>query len=530
MIKSVCCLSLWLLGELASAAAPATDSDYAYRAQAHDTLIGLSHRLLIEPKLWPALQKRNAISDPTHVPIGTLILIPRDWLKHSSESAAVTAVVTNLPDATTPKAGDSLKQGAHVVTPAGGYITLTLADGSVITLNPDSKLEVKKLDKYATGVRDIELKLDSGSLDVQVKPQGDAGRFQIRTPVAISAVRGTEFRRAVSPNGAEDRTEVLGGAVAVSGGAVSIVVAKGYGTLSDHAGPGPAIQLLPAPDLSAVPSIITDAVRIVFPPVSGAARYRAQIASDAEFHAMVAENVVVTNSIVFEKLSDGHYWMRVRSIDTQGLEGLNSVREFDRHLLLAAPVIVEPHGGEFLSGEHASFHWMPVNGASFYHFQLARDPQFTNIPIDHSDLTSNQIQLEYIKPATYYWRVASIDSLGKRGAWGSTEQYQQKSLPGIISEPSFKTHSATLSWNGAQHRHYKIQIARDLMFTQKLLEQEVDSPSAVLPHYGFGVYFARVQAIDPDGYVSPYSPTLRFCTPVPLWLKIAPIIIVIPFL
>lgn len=44
MIKPVCCLNLWLLGELASAAAPAPNSDYAYRAQAHDTLIGLSHR------------------------------------------------------------------------------------------------------------------------------------------------------------------------------------------------------------------------------------------------------------------------------------------------------------------------------------------------------------------------------------------------------------------------------------------------------------------------------------------------------
>jgi len=41
MIKPVCCLNLWLLGELASAAAPAPNSDYAYRAQAHDTLIGL---------------------------------------------------------------------------------------------------------------------------------------------------------------------------------------------------------------------------------------------------------------------------------------------------------------------------------------------------------------------------------------------------------------------------------------------------------------------------------------------------------
>lgn len=140
-------------------------------------------------------------------------------------------MVTKSSDLTALKVGSALNEGAHIVTQAGGYITFTLADGSVITLNPDSNLQVKKLQKYATGVRDTELKIDSSSLDVQAKPQGDAGRFQITTPVAIK--------------------------VAVSGGATAIVVANGYGTIGDTAGPGPVIKFLPLPDLSAIPSKMT---------------------------------------------------------------------------------------------------------------------------------------------------------------------------------------------------------------------------------------------------------------------------------
>lgn len=111
------------------------------------------------------------------------------------------------------------------------------------------------------------------------------------------------------------------------------------------------------------------------------------------------------------------------SIDARGLEGLNSVRAFDRHLLLASPVIVEPHDGAFLSGKYAIFRWMQVEGSSRYHFQLARDPQFTDMPIERMDISSNQLQVDSITPATYFWRVASIDSIGERGACGSTRQY-----------------------------------------------------------------------------------------------------------
>lgn len=81
------------------------------------------------------------------------------------------------------------------------------------------------------------------------------------------------------------------------------------------------------------------------------------------------------------------------SIDARGLEGLNSVRAFDRHLLLASPAIVEPRDGAFLGGEYAIFRWMQVEGSSRYHFQLARDPQFTDMPIERMDISSNQLQV-----------------------------------------------------------------------------------------------------------------------------------------
>ena len=53
-------------------------AEFVYRARPGDTLIGLSARLLLEPRRWPELQRRNAIADPRRIPLGSRIRIPYD--------------------------------------------------------------------------------------------------------------------------------------------------------------------------------------------------------------------------------------------------------------------------------------------------------------------------------------------------------------------------------------------------------------------------------------------------------------------
>ena len=533
--------SVWVIQSLLlllsigfTASMAAESSDYAYPTQARDTLIGLSKRLLKNPQQWPALQQRNAIADPTHIPIGTIILIPRDWLRQESEAAQVTAVVGEATsDNVALKVGDKLSQGANINTGGSGYLTITLQDGSLVTINPASKALLEKLQRYqGTGLRDTQLKLDAGSVETKVKPQGDAGRFQIRTPVAISAVRGTEFRRAFNVADSLDRTEVTGGAVAVDGSKAGVVVPAGFGTISDSSGtPHQPVKLLVPPDLSALPSRFDDSmIHIQFSAVAGAQHYRVQLATESLFQLVTADRVVDVSDVEFTDVPDGHYWLRVRSVDTNGLEGDDSIREFDRSKRLPPPPQKEPGTDAFVTGNGTTFVWSNTDGAKSYHFQLAKSDSFDEIAIDRVTVESTRFDVESVAPGSYYWRVSAMDATGNAGSWSNPQHFLQKPPAPTIAEPVIEKKSITISWNGDATQRFHVQVATDADFKHIVDERQADATHVDLKRHSTGTHFVRVQAIDADGYIGPYSSSRRFSVPAPWWVIISPVILVIPFL
>ena len=212
-------LALTLPG-LALAQSPPAAGDFVYRARARDTLIGISRRLLLEPRRWPEVQTLNHIADPRHIPLGDEVRIPYGWLRMSPDTATVAAIGGEArTGAGRINTGDKLAEGSQIQTGPDGSVTLVLADGSVMTLQKSTALTLEEI-RHVTGAptaHDTRMKLHSGRLQTQVKPQGDVGRFEIQTPVAVSAVRGTQFRDAFMPESGSGTTETLEGAVGVSG-------------------------------------------------------------------------------------------------------------------------------------------------------------------------------------------------------------------------------------------------------------------------------------------------------------------------
>lgn len=519
---------------LAAAPAETPDADYEYRSQPRDTLIGLSRRLLKVPGRWRELSQRNRLANPDRLAIGTVLLIPRDWLRVQPESAAVVAVTGQATVAGRAiKVGDTLDQGAILATASDGYVTLTLADGSTVSVTPNSVLQLQRLHRYeGTGARDTRLNLESGGLGTHVAPQGNTNRFQIRTPVALSAVRGTEFRRAVDDAATLDRTEVIEGSVAVGQTGGGAIVPAGYGTISDPAsGPRPPVRLLAPPDLSQLPAQSADStVAIPFTAVAGARAYRIQLTRDADFRMVVGERVTETPGALFPELADGHYWVRVRSIDAQGLEGSDSTGQFDRHRLLPAPATIEPATGAFITGASATFRWSPVAGAAAYHFQLARDERFADVVTDRTRARSSGELIEGLAPGQYYWRLAAVDDRGDDGRWGTVQSYRQKSLPPSVASPVFTDKQVTFEWPGQPGQRYSVEVARDAGFSRVTDSLEVDAPRAVLPRRGPGAYYVRLKVSDADGYVGPHSPAQKFITPTPRWVWFTPLILLLPLL
>jgi hypothetical protein len=90
--------------------------------------------------------------------------------------------------------GAALEPGDKLTTDAGSRVRLQLIDGSVINLGSASELSIEDVVSQGPGTeRQIGLDLWIGALRAFAAPATSDSRFEIRTPKAVTAVRGTEW-------------------------------------------------------------------------------------------------------------------------------------------------------------------------------------------------------------------------------------------------------------------------------------------------------------------------------------------------
>jgi hypothetical protein len=100
--------------------------------------------------------------------------------------------------------GQTLEVGAELRTGAGGRVRLKFADGSVLVLADRSHMRIEAYSASGGRPREASLLLQMGVIGQRVQPV-PGGSWQVRTPTAVTAVRGTEFFVEV---GADDATSV----------------------------------------------------------------------------------------------------------------------------------------------------------------------------------------------------------------------------------------------------------------------------------------------------------------------------------
>lgn len=397
------------------------DGEFVYHARLHDTLIGISRRLLLEPRRWPEIQTRNKIADPRHIPLGNEIRIPYAWLRLDANTATVMAVSGEVSESgRIVSRGQTLPEGSTIHTGADGSATLLLADGSVLTLQKSSVLTLHEMRQVRSveSAHSTRLRLDSGRLQTRVTPHGNVGRFEIRTPVAVSAVRGTEFRDAFEPGAGTATTETLDGSVAVAGSGAELTIPADFGTRVEHdAPPLPPVRLLPPPDLQSI-AATQSATRLQFgwPALAQASRYRLQLAPDAQFQSFLLDAELDQPRVDVPAPADGHYWLRVRAIDGLGLEGHDAVRELEQHFLPPPARPPSPTPIATLSDHRIQLHWSEQEGMR-YRVQIARDAGFS-APVVDQTLDTLTLSARRLHPGTYYARVATIATDGSAAPFG----------------------------------------------------------------------------------------------------------------
>lgn len=316
------------------AAKPAQAQDWIYQAQPGDTLWDICLEFTAKRGCWLELGKYNDISQARRIQPGTEIRIPLAWLLE----VPIVGMVLNVQgevryqerDGSNPiplLEGEQLVLGSIIAT-GEGTAKIALGDYSEIFIRPNSVLELTSISTGTSPAPVTRLQLDRGDAEVRVTP-GTRSRFEVHTPSAIAAVRGTSYR-VVNASRESTRSEVLTGSVAVTT-ETEVTVPAGFGLLAKKGEAlGEPKKLLDPPvfPYTQVSGPLPIALAWERDPL--AQKWQLDLYGDSG--ALVSSVQTTANSSTYEELPLGCYRLVARAIDAEGFNGLET----------ALPICVEP--------------------------------------------------------------------------------------------------------------------------------------------------------------------------------------------
>ena len=319
-------------------ASAAEEKYWEYTFRPGDSIWRIANRYTTSPDNWLEIQQINQVRqghDRVMKP-GTRIVIPVAMLKNKPVPATVLAVsggaslISPNGEQRQLKVGDKLFTGDKVVTKDKQRILIQFADLSELQVQSLSEVVLDQISYFKeSGMADTRIRLNIGSVTTSVKKQTPNSRYQIRTPASVTAVRGTEFRLS-SDDSAISRTEVTEGIVNVSAGSADEDVKQKFGIIAEEGKPLPKpVKLLPAPSLKIEINMRDGEMLASWESLDGAASYQYELSSDAKFTELIAGANTKDNKASVASLGLGIYYMRVRGIHENKLQGLNSVSPFE---------------------------------------------------------------------------------------------------------------------------------------------------------------------------------------------------------
>lgn len=419
----------------APAPVPVETLDYVVRPG--DTLIDLATAYLNRPSDYRPVQRANRVADPRRLSIGRTLAIPVSLLRADPDQARIAnfrgaVTLSQGGRAAAPVQGELVSEDAVLTTGPNAFVRLALSDGSHVVVPSNSRVRLTRVRRYAlNGAVDHALTIEAGRAESRVAPRRRPGGFVVRTPVSVSAVRGTDFRVAYNDDADRSATEVIEGVVEVDSGdgrseAVAVADQGVTSSLTDTR----LVPLLPAPALAHPDEVQSGPiVDFALTPLSGAGAYRGRLATDAGMIDAFAEADSPPNQprLTYAELADGAYFLRLSALSPEGMEGRSTTYSFIRAR--------NGVGGLAATNEMRDkrrfyrFRWEAEGeGEASFRFQLSRedaDGRAEGPPVvDQPGVAEQAFTLSDLPPGVYTWRVqGSRHRFGRLlQAWSEPQQ------------------------------------------------------------------------------------------------------------
>lgn len=490
-----------------------------------DTLINICRDYLDDIEEWPEVAAINGLRNPNLILPGQRITIPSGLLKGIPSEGKVTFVQgsAEIQDHSTQswraaQPGDVVHEQDRARTGPESALEITFEDGTSFFLRSEATIGLTKVRKR--GISDMihEMFLEAGRIISHIKKTtGREPRFQIRTPSATAAARGTDFRVGLDPR-EDTRVEVLKGTVSAKAKQRKLMLDEGEGTLIRRGGEPVGVRTLLDPPVLLAPEPLYRKLplELRFSLVEHAAFTIAALSKDLEGKQLIREWTVKPAEVLkMEAVADGAYFLQVRSVDRIGLEGPPSPSiPIKVRTNPIPPFVQNPVDGQEYKTVTMDFQWLKVPDASHYHFELAEDPDFVRLVDEQTAIKNVEFKKKGLQPQPYYFRICSIAEDGYVGIWSDPLKFALLPPPPTpTSEPPKTTRKEILMrWkNVGEGFTYHFQMSRDPEFGEILVDEKVaDSQITVKKPKKAGVYYVRVSSVNAEGFEGNFSPPQSF--------------------
>ena len=516
LIRHIGLLTCLLLTAFPAAAAGEQVVEITVAKQA--TLIGLCTQYLENPAIWRQIARRNKLADPDLIFPGQRIKVPISMLKGMTLEGTVTLLKGT---ALRKSAGEeewkplmlheALKVGTAIKTAKDSSVEITFEDGTSFLIRENSELAVVTAKKGALHLlRSLYLK--SGKVISRIKSAtGRDSRFEIETPSALAAARGTEYRVAVD-NENNPRVEALENSIDLSAADTTLMLHEGHGSIIRmNEAPTEPTRLLAPPEPQNIAALYGDRISVIsFSGVQDAVRYNVFLTQDPAGRQVVrTADITPDEQFRFEGLDDGSYYLFASSTGRDGLEGaLSGPQEIKVRRKPFPPTLVAPAEHAALPEMPLKIQWHHVLGAAAYQIQIAKNPDFSGPLVESGDLRKTVYTAQDLSAGSYYLRARSLAEDGYAGDWSEVREFSVVPLaPPSLRKPDADDNALYIEWEPLKDAAgYHLQIARDEAFSDIILDRRLAETKLVLENPPDpGKYYMRVAAVSSGQEASRFS-------------------------
>lgn len=514
---------------------------------------------------WPEIAKLNKLkSAPYTIYPGMVLKLPVHLLAAQSSSAKWLAVTGNvqvvLPGASQSslaEVGGRIVEGARVIVGTDASALMELSDASQVKLLAGSQFILEESRYYRGNSRTESsentagtkafsglMRLLQGAIETRATTATDRAKpLRIQTPTTVVGVRGTDFRVTHSLSSANDTEDVVTRAEVVQGLVSAeldekrkVQVPGGFGVRLDPKAlqiPIP-VALLEAPSLQNW-AVKQNTLALQFPalPNSQAGRtvsgYRVQMATDEAMDQVIfSQRFAMGRNIRVPTEQDGAYYLTVRAVDEQGLEGKDAKLAVNVDARPQPPLLLAPqNGAKVAQDSDVTLQWAKPQGAIGYIVEIQDNTQKRT----QYKVEDTRYEMRSLAPGTYAWRIATQMKTGadtiKTGAWSEPQLFTvltKLDAPDVKIDANDRT--LRLRWADQKVKEYEVQVSRTDGFvsTQKegvVITHTVKKPELDIPDPAAGNYFIRYRGIEEGGFTSGWSGTMEIEVPKDwriLWL------------